>query len=434
MTTEKLDFETVKVKMFWIRSLTDVQAISTSFGESIALTREGEVIVWGFGHSRPETVQRLSDIQAISCGNMHHMALTRDGLASVWGRDTEVTEILSNVVAVSTGGFHYMALMHNGVIFSFGNNDFGQLGNGNCTNRIAFIGNIKDTISISAGYDHSMALTRDGRVYTWGRNRFGKLGDGTEENRSVPVEVTGVKDVKAISAGFYNSMALTRDGRVYVWGCNDYGGLGNGGSTNSSTPVEVTNLRDVKAISAGYNHCMALTHDGRIYTWGSDVYGQLGVPEDSDLHGRGSGYNGRPVHVSELRDVQSISAGDAFSTALTQDGRVYAWGEISNILLDPENGYISDNDSSEEDEEMKWRVGQCNGENKCLISLDTQLKNRNAVYLISPSGVKYAYKTTEILKWLEENNTNPGSLEVIPNTRELRYGLEGIVQYQEDTS
>ena len=80
---------------------------------------------------------------------------------------------------------------------------------------------------------------------------------------------------------------------------------------------------------------------------------------------------------------------------------------------------------------MKWRIGQCRGENQCLISLD-QLKNREAVYLISPSGGMFAYKTTAILKWLKTADTNPGSSEVIPNAREVAIVLEGIVQYQED--
>jgi hypothetical protein len=85
-------------------------------------------------------------------------------------------------------------------------------------------------------------------------------------------------------------------------------------------------------------------------------------------------------------------------------------------------------------EEKKWRIGHCRGENQCLISLDNQLNNRKAVYLISPSGGKFVYTTTEILKWLKNHNTNPGSAEVIPNARELVYSLEGIVQYQEDSS
>src|SRR6056300_284334 len=85
-------------------------------------------------------------------------------------------------------------------------------------------------------------------------------------------------------------------------------------------------------------------------------------------------------------------------------------------------------------EENKWRIGHCRGENQCLISLDDQLKNRKAVYLISPSGGKFAYKTTEILKWLKNHNTNPGSSEVIPNALELVCCLELLVQYQEEAS
>ena len=239
--------------------------------------------------------------------------------------------------------------------------------------------------AVSGDY-HSMALTHDGKVFSWGCNGNLQLGDGTREDRSTPVAVLGLEDVISISAGFRHSMALTRDGKVFAWGFNYYGELGDGTSENQSTPVAVQDLEDVISISAGDDHSMALQSDGDVFAWGF-------------IHG-------------EYSDEESYSEQES-------DGEREEVCKYYKIPNTPE--------------EKKWRIGHCRGDIQCLISLDDQLKNRMAVYLISPSGRNFAYKTTEILKWLKNKNTNPGSSEVIPNSRELANSLEGIVQYQEDS-
>jgi len=235
-----------------------------------------------------------------------------------------------------------------------------------------------------------MALTRDGKVFAWGCNGYGRLGDGTHEDRLTPVAVPGLEDVISISAGSCHSMALTRDGKVFAWGDNFYGQLGDGTREHRSTPVAVPGLEDVISISAGDDYSMALTRDGKVFRLGD---GEIDHVEDSE--------------------EESYSEQES-------DGEREEGQRNFNISNTPE--------------EKKWRIGHCRGMNQCLISLDDQLKNRKAVYLISPSGGKFAYTTTEILKWLRNKNTNPGSSEVIPNARELVYSLEGIVQYQEDAS
>ena len=258
--------------------------------------------------------------------------------------------------------------------------------------------NLADVQAVSAGGCHSMALTRDGQVFAWGyNNEYGQLGDGTDETRSTPVAVQDLEDVISISAAGDHSMALTRDGNVFAWGYNKYGQLGDGTRENRLTPVAIQDLEDVISISAGGDHSMALTRDCKVFAWGDNDYGQLGNGE-----------------IGHEEDSEEESYSEQESDGEREEGQRNF--NISNTL-----------------EEKKWRIGHCRGMNKCLISLDDQLKNRKAVYLISPSGGKFPYKTTEILKWLKNNNTNPGSSEVIPNSQDLVYSLEGIVQYQEDS-
>jgi alpha-tubulin suppressor-like RCC1 family protein len=45
-------------------------------------------------------------------------------------------------------------------------------------------------VAISAGAGHSLALGSDGKVYAWGNNQYGELGDGTTSDRHIPEAVT----------------------------------------------------------------------------------------------------------------------------------------------------------------------------------------------------------------------------------------------------
>jgi len=323
---------------------------------------------------------------------------------------------LADVQAVSAEFRHSMASTRDGKVFAWGSNENGELGDGTRRNRLTPVAvqDLEDVISISAGFRHSMALTRDGKVFSWGRNLYGQLGDGTGEDRSTPVAVPDIEDVISISAGGNHSMALKRDGKVFAWGYNGDGRLGDGTRRNRLTPVAVPGLEDVISISAGSGNSMALTRDGKVFAWGYNGYGQLG---DGTRRNRST-----PVAVHDLEesDHGEDLEEESYSEQESYGEREEVCKYCNNIPNIPE--------------EKKWRIGHCRGENQCLISLDDQLKNRRAVYLISPSGGKFAYKTTEILKWLKNHNTNPGSSEVIPNALELVCGLELLVQYQEEAS
>jgi hypothetical protein len=96
-----------------------------------------------------------------------------------------------------------------------------------------------------------------GTVWTWGSNQFGQLGDGTNTNRLTPVQVSGLSNVVAITGGTGHSIALKSDGTVWAWGWNFNGQLGDGTNTNRLTPVQVSGLSNVVAITGGTGHSMA---------------------------------------------------------------------------------------------------------------------------------------------------------------------------------
>jgi alpha-tubulin suppressor-like RCC1 family protein len=215
-----------------------------------------------------------------------------------------------------------------GALLAWGNNEFGQLGNGTTTDKhlpsaVRLPATTKIT-QVRAGCFHTVALTSTGQVLAWGLNSVGQLGNGTTTDSTTPIKVklpVGVK-VTEVRAGCDYSLALTSTGRVLAWGGNPDGELGNGTTTDSTTPVRVS-LPDgttVKEIAAGDAHSLALTSTGQMLAWGFNADGELGDGTTTDRH--------RPVSVALPPGVTviGIAAGQFHSLAVTSTGGALAWG------------------------------------------------------------------------------------------------------------
>lgn len=167
-----------------------------------------------------------------------------------------------------------------------------------------------------------MALDADGVVWTWGLNKKGQLGDGTTENRNEPKPVEIPGRVTAISARYSNKAAVTEDGSLYIWGANDYGQLGMSSDYNAHpTPVKVEGLGPVQDVALGYSFVLALMKDGTLWTWGNNSYGQLG-------RGNSGSYYSTPGQAQGLDGltITSIFTGSYSCFALCADGTVWSWG------------------------------------------------------------------------------------------------------------
>jgi alpha-tubulin suppressor-like RCC1 family protein len=249
---------------------------------------------------------------------------------------------LNEVSGISAGGSHSLALLSHGTVVSWGENEFGQLGDGthtgpgtcvsvngfeeefkefrSCSATPVAVGGLSGVTAIAAGGAHSLALLSNGTVMAWGANGDGQLGDGTTTNRDVPVAVSGLTGVIAVGAGGAHSLALLSNGTVMAWGANEWGQLGDGTTKDRHVPVAVGGLSRVTAVSAGGAESLAVLSDGTARSWGGNGYGLLG---DGSTE---SEFSDVPVAVSGLSGVAALSAGAEDSLALLSSGAVMSWG------------------------------------------------------------------------------------------------------------
>ncbi|HSA98962.1 MAG TPA: hypothetical protein VLF17_07775 [Candidatus Nitrosotenuis sp.] len=233
-------------------------------------------------------------------------------------------EKATHVAKISAGYTHSLELKSDGTVLARGSDRYGQLGDDSKlddkTTPVQVSG-LSGIVAVSAGGYHSVALKSDGTVWAWGYDRYGQLGDdATRADKATPVKVSGLSGIVAVSAGGYHSVALKSDGTVWAWGDDYHGQLGDGRKLQyRPTPVQVSGMSDIVAISAGQFHSLALKSDKTVWVWGEDGDGQLG--NDATLANKYTA-----VQVSGLSDIMAVAAGGYHSVALRSDGTVWAWG------------------------------------------------------------------------------------------------------------
>lgn len=308
-------------------------------------------------------------VTAVAAGQSHTLALCADGTVVAWGDNSSgqlgnagaATDTPSklpvavtasgalagkSVAAIAAGGKTSYALCADGTVVSWGDNQYGQLGNGSSgfgvysKVPVSVVSNGvlagRPVVAIAAGSSFCLALCADDKMAAWGLNYSGALGNGGNADSSVPVAVNASgtlagKSVSAISAGSNFALVLCADGTMASWGANGVGQLGDGSTTNSALPTPVNGSpaltgRTVTAISTGREHCHALCSDGGLVAWGANDFGVYG--DNSSTASR------VPVAVPAFgalagRTITSIKAGNRHSLAVCADGSLATWGANS---------------------------------------------------------------------------------------------------------
>lgn len=235
------------------------------------------------------------------------------------------------------GGGHTIALLTDGTVWTWGNNEYGKLGNNLANSNLIDttydsslpqqvhgpdnVGYLSNIVAISAGEIHNTALKSDGTVWTWGWNAFGQLGDGTTIDAHTPVQVAGLSNIVAISARAYHGLALKSNGTLWGWGDNRYGqlGLGTQDLDPHPTPAQVVGITNPAIISAAYATSLVLMSNGTVLMWGTSTEGELGQGVFND-------FSYSPIPVPGISNVVAISAGFQEPEALTSNGIIWMWG------------------------------------------------------------------------------------------------------------
>jgi len=258
------------------------------------------------------------------------------------------------IKAIAAGRAHSLALTTDGKVWAWGMNTAGQLGDGTKQKRTKPVqvkgpggdGYLLQIVAIAAGGAHSLALRADGTVWTWGDNAWGQLGDGSTDGRSLPAIVPG-GFMKAIAAGRRHSLALQAGGKVWAWGKGDRGQLGSSFALDSLVPVEVKGLASgglKKMIAAGEEHSLALRADGTVWAWGANDRGQLGDDTSTDrlvpVKVLSKEWEGSTVE--DLNNIVMIAAGGRHSLALDAAGIVPPDGGVVRCWGANDSGQLGD--------------------------------------------------------------------------------------------
>ncbi|MBN9283479.1 MULTISPECIES: T9SS type A sorting domain-containing protein [unclassified Flavobacterium] len=227
------------------------------------------------------------------------------------------------VTTIFSSDENSFAFRPDGTLWTWGRNQYGQLGDGTKLERLAPIQVVSAVgwKEIAPARMHTVGLKHDGTLWSWGNNEVGQLGAGTAPEGLVPVQVGTATDWKTISGGNLHTLALKNDGTLWGWGNNGAGELGNyQNNTNLFAPTQIGTANDWKAISASYFRSFVIKNNGTLWGCGGNQFGQLG-----------NGNNGSQYVLTQIgtdNDWLKISAARGTHTlALKTNGTLWVWGQ-----------------------------------------------------------------------------------------------------------
>ncbi|XP_032117533.1 X-linked retinitis pigmentosa GTPase regulator isoform X3 [Sapajus apella] len=252
-----------------------------------------------------------------------------------------------------------------GAVFVFGKSKFAE----NIPGKFWFKNDVP--VHLSCGDEHSAIVTGNNKLYVFGSNNWGQLGLGSKSAVSRPTCVKALKPekVKLAACGRTHTLVSTEGGNVYATGGNDEGQLGLGDTEERTTFHLIsffTSQHKIKQLSAGSNTSAALTEDGRLFMWGDNSEGQIGLPNMPNAC--------VPHQVTTGKPVSWISCG-YYHSAFVTNGELYIFGEPENGKLGLPNELLSNHRIPQLVPGIPEKVIQvaCGGEHSVVLT-------ENAVY------------------------------------------------------
>eukprot|EP01016_Furgasonia_blochmanni_P003058 TRINITY_DN1119_c0_g1_i1.p1 TRINITY_DN1119_c0_g1~~TRINITY_DN1119_c0_g1_i1.p1 ORF type:complete len:406 (-),score=89.66 TRINITY_DN1119_c0_g1_i1:164-1381(-) len=184
---------------------------------------------------------------------------------------------------VACGSLHTISLTHDGRVYSWGSNKRGVLGYESSQDvtlpkKIDYFDN-KNIVKIAAGFDFNIALSAEGKLYSWGNNDYGQLGNARDIYQANPAELRVPEKFIDVSCGENYAAAITNKGELFTWGYGSDGQLGQGSRADVKSPKLVEFEKSIRQVSCGGGHTAVITTDGQLYMFGRGREGQLGRGE-----------------------------------------------------------------------------------------------------------------------------------------------------------
>ncbi|ONM36451.1 regulator of chromosome condensation1 [Zea mays] len=254
---------------------TGVKIVSVAAGgrHTLALSDLGQVWGWGYGGEGQlglgSRIRTVSSPHPVPC--IESALYSKDRPSAMKGNkaaEGHVSKVLGNCVrAIACGGRHSAAVTDSGALLTFGWGLYGQCGQGNTDDVLSptcvssILGSKMQ--DVAAGLWHTVCTSVDGDVYSFGGNQFGQLGTGSDQAETVPklVDATSLenKNARSVSCGARHSAIITDEGEVFCWGWNKYGQLGLGDSMDRNVPCSVpVDAYHPLNVSCGWWHTLVL--------------------------------------------------------------------------------------------------------------------------------------------------------------------------------
>jgi len=266
---------------------------------------------------------------------------------------------LSDIVTVVHGDKHACILggqVDQHRVYCWGDNGSGQLGDGqglsrNSPDLNSPVTGLEHTFDLAAGGDHTCAIDKDAAVWCWGEDSWGQLGDGGTSASNVPIQtapgeggVNALQWARAVAAGAGFSCAINQNSEVMCWGRNDMGQLGDGQPESRYTPVHVlkadfSRLKHAQEIRAGRHHACAKVLENstyEIYCWGHNDHNQAAA-DSADIVRNAS----KVSLVGGPNLPVAIAPGLSHTCILDSNDDVWCWGDNSKKQLGQDIGSSS---------------------------------------------------------------------------------------------
>lgn len=269
--------------------------------------------------------------------------LFRNGLKEVHMKDEPLEQPLPintkpKILAIGSG--FSVGVKQDGTVWTWGTNSHGILARPINKPEEGYepgqVPNLTDVISVVAS-DHILVLKKDGTVWSWGNNDSGQLGYETEKKYTdTPKQIYDLNYIVDISVAWRTSFFVKKDGSVWAGGSNESGLLGQKDRYKKNSVRQIENLSDIKRVVGGSGVAGAIDKSGRLWTWG--MVGEATGHPDALLSYEKNSYGGfdfsaerqqkiynSPAFVRLPKKVVEASVSSAF-IVLLEDGTVWTWG------------------------------------------------------------------------------------------------------------